>query len=215
MEYIYYILIILGLIALSLILLSLPGRSRLKGDQMELARKAQNRRNRQQGSGNGAEFEKERRRSILKRELSKIPTPWGWPGHDPVTAVNRYAKINAQEVHGVSETLHKWVERLIREKQSVNEEEYLLKKEDNMRALLEDRYGHANRMKEMQFHKVKAPVLRNPNQPHDQMDNFPSGKTDRIEAQLKSQPGPSSLVKKQAQSGKKTEHQILKKPWGW
>jgi hypothetical protein len=212
MEYIYYILIILCIVACSLLLLRLPGQSRLRGDQMALSQKARYRKNRQQKSNKTDEYQQARKHLVLKRELSKVPAPWGWPGHDPAAAYNRQANLNARQVHGVSETLHNWVDSLIREKQPVDEAEYLLKKKNSMRALLEDRYGRASQMKALRYQKVKAPMLRDPNLPHDQMDNFPGGKGEKIESKLRGQAEPSKLHWEKI---RKTELKTMKKPWGW
>jgi hypothetical protein len=57
--------------------------------------------------------------------------------------------------------------------------------------------------------------LRDPSRPYDQMDNFPSGRTDRIVAKLQRQPGTSAQVRKTAQARANVPLRDIKTPWGW
>jgi hypothetical protein len=129
-----------------------------------------------------------------------------------VPRVNHSFNIKAEEVHGISESLHHFVEKLLREKKTVDSQEYRSRKDACIRALLEDRYGHAVDMAQVRYREVKPPLLRDPSQPHDQMDNFASGKTDTIVKGLISQP---SLYARQLSYKKKTQLTQIRKPWGW
>ena len=60
--------------------------------------------------------------------------------------------------------------------------------------MLEDRYGSAIEPTAIKYRKVRPPKLRNPNDPHDQMDNFPSGKTDQITSKLSNFPANTDFV---------------------
>lgn len=212
MEYVYYILIILGLMAFIIYLVSLPGRSRLSNDHMALAEDARKRKQRQQAQEE-AEVRKSprgRRSSpAIQRELSRVPTPWGWPqyGDDK----------NGNSIHhDFSDSIHRFADRLIHEKKTVQDQKYLEKRNASMRALLEDRYGRASRMSEVPYRKVKAPLLRDPGATPDQMDSFPSGKGDQIAAKFGKQPGKFVGGKKAAsRDARRADLKNLKTPWGW
>ena len=64
-----------------------------------------------------------------------VPTPWGWPG-------NQGVPMRAED-HKVSESLHRFVDHLLAEKQTVETREYVLKNTDSIRMLIEDRYGRS------------------------------------------------------------------------
>jgi len=215
MEYVNYILIILLIMAVCVFIVRLPGQYRLKGDQLALAEKTRNRKVNKIESGVTSKEESEHKHLVLERELSKVPTPWGWPGHHDSRGHQPHPSLDAEEVHGVSESLHRFIDRLVSEKETVESREYLLRKDESLRALVEDRYGRASRMKQVKYQKVKAPRLRDPSLPPDQMDNFPSGKADQVESGLKALPGSASLYEQHAQKRKRTELKELKKPWGW
>ena len=110
--------------------------------------------------------------------------------------------------------LRRWVDHLIAEKRTIQDEAYLKRREDSLRALLEDRYGRAVKPSEMTFRKVKPPLLRDPSLPYDQMDNFPSGKADEIASGLDRQPdGPSG--DREVRLKKTGSLKEIKTPWGW
>ena len=145
----------------------------------------------------------------MKRELSRIPTPWGWPQYD------EDGDIKSGE-GDFSTSLHRLADSLIHEKKTVQDQAYVDKRNASMRALLEDRYGRSSRMAEIKYRNVRAPLIRDPNAPHDQMDNFPSGKTDQLAAMLKNQSG-SQEGKPLSSSRDATRADLknLKIPWGW
>jgi hypothetical protein len=210
-EYAYYILIILCLMACILVIARVPARSRLSSDHVALADKA--RKQKIKDEKLRAKDEKRGRtlktNRVMKRELSRVPTPWGWPRYDEDGDI-RHGELD------FSASLHRLADKLIHEKKTVQDQEYVDKRNASMRALLEDRYGRSSRMAEIKYNNVRKPMLRDPNAPHDQMDNFPSGKADEIEAKLRSQSG--------SQQGRelpwrreapRSDLKNLKKPWGW
>jgi hypothetical protein len=70
---------------------------------------------------------------------------------------------------------------------------------------------------EMPFQKVRPPLLRDPSLPHDQMDNFPSGKTDSIISGLA--PPPDTRIRKRQPAAianrKPAQLGEIRTPWGW
>jgi hypothetical protein len=207
MEYLNYIVIILGIMAVCVLLIRIPGQKRLKGDKVALSEKARNHRAKKQVSRAEEKKQKKHDQEVLHRELSKVRTPWGWPGHDHTVKLEN--SLEAQEVHGFSESMHRFVDKLIAEKKTVENKEFLLKKNDSLRSMVEDRYGRANKMSDQEYRKVKAPLLRDPSQPHDQMDNFPAGKVDGVKSKLSSQPESTRPYKKPSRLKE------VRKPWGW
>jgi hypothetical protein len=212
MEYITYLLVALVVVAACLLMFRWPGKHQ---DPSELSRKAREQRRREKTSREDRASEPlSAHKEIIGRELSKVPTPWGWPRHKHGVPDGAQSSLNAEADHGVSEAFHGWVERLVIQKKTVHSDEQRSKREASMRALLEDRYGHPVEPSEMQYSKVKKPLLRDPSAPHDQMDNFPSGKSDEVESGLQRQPG-KTAPKKAAKKLKPTQLQKLKTPWGW
>ena len=150
MEYITYILIILGIMALCFVLFPEKARDHtLKKQTLKI--------------GTPAEIISEE--VALDRKTLNVPIPWGWPGHDEHVTDHSHASLNAQEVHGVSESLHRFADRLLSEKQTIESQEYLLKKDASLRALLEDRYGPAYRAPRSNSRNVHAPLVRGPGKP--------------------------------------------------
>lgn len=89
----------------------------------------------------------------------------------------------------------------------------------SVRALIADRYVPSNRNSpnEIEYRKVKPPLLRDPNAPHDQMDNFGVKKAELVRKKLQ------RVVKinvEAATAAKQNELQYaglkdVKQPWGW
>ena len=150
MEYVTYILIIIGIMALSFVLW--PEKAR----EHTLKKSTQK---------NGTPAETPRADTALNRESLHVPIPWGWPGHEEHATDNSHATFTAQEVHGVSESLHRFADRLLSEKQTKESREYQLKKEDSLRALLEDRYGRAYKKPQANKQNTQSPNVRNPGKP--------------------------------------------------
>ena len=211
MEYVYYVLFIFAVMAVSLYLLRLTGMRRLKAEQVELAERARRRKARlkQKSAKADAREDQKFRHRVLSRDLSKVPVPWGWPGHQ-----GGHVDLNGEDSVGAS--LHRWVDHLVREKRTVDDQDFVSRKSASLRALMEDRYGRASTMEQMSYQKVKAPLLRDPSAPHDQMDNFPSGKTASITRGLSRQPAVSTgALAKGAGPRKVGGLKNLRTPWGW
>jgi hypothetical protein len=130
MEYITYILVVFGIMALCYVLCPEKAREhKLKKPTLK----------------SSAPTETTPVGVVLNSDLLSVPIPWGWPGHDEHVTNHSHVSLNAQEVHGASESLHRFADRLLSEKQTIESREYRLKKDASMRALLEDRYGRAYR----------------------------------------------------------------------
>ena len=149
-----------------------------------------------------------RSRLILQREFRRVPTPWGWP--QPVE-LNR---ANARPV--LSAAMQSFASRLIRPKELVNRSSDNPHISGSVRALLEDRYRPV--MKSVEYRKVKAPLLRDPSEPFDQMDDFGSRKRKPVRKKMQSQAamrsGLDKVIPKIGQKPK-TELKDIKLPWGW
>jgi len=140
-----------------------------------------------------------------------VRTPWGWPGSqrqaDPAP-------------HRISETVRSFTDHLIREKQLVESGGLAGSKSSSIRALLEDRYGPVDRgERAIPYQKVKPPLLRDPSEPHDQLDNRGSADARKLRQKLQFL---SAMNKEDQQSGSKrkiefryVELKDLKQPWGW
>ena len=204
MEYLTYILITLGILVVCLVFMrprAMPLQGASKGPSKQKGELAATERT-----------DPGQVRAALHRSMKNVPTPWGWPGHHPARATSL---PNAEEVHGVSESIHSFVERLFTEKRTVDSKEYLLRKNASLRTQVEDRYGRSSTMKELPYQPVNAPRLRDPSAPHDQMDNFPSGKLDKIVKNIPRQPKVGGVGNGAASSMPKTTPKELRTPWGW
>ena len=135
MEYITYILIMIGVIAVCLALvhfsdrtqtrLDAPTRSKLVPDKKPPANES----------------------VVLKNKTLVIPTPWGWPGHDGQTEQSSHvARHHPPGVRGVSGTLARFSDRLFHEKRTVENSEYVLRKDASLRAMIEDRHSPASKV---------------------------------------------------------------------
>lgn len=214
MEYLYYVLLILVLLAGCVFALMIPGRRRLANRPDQLADRANRRREKQQQKTNARRPDLAHRHVVLERERNHVPTPWGWPGSDLHSAGR---SDQAPEGYGEIDhpgALRRWVDHLVAEKRTVQDEEYARKREASLRALLEDRFGRSVKATEMTYRKVKPPLLRDPSQPHDQMDNFPSGKTEQIVSGLDKQPDAPARTRA-APLRKTGSLKEVKTPWGW
>ena len=146
-------------------------------------------------------------REIIKRELRKVTTPWGWPGH-----IRPYEAWTRPEL---SSAMRSFTKRLLEQKQLVNGTAIDPRLSGSFRALLEDRYAPA--VKSIKYQKVKAPRLRDPNEPYDQMDSFGSREMKPDPRKLKR---PAAMKADPAQLSKTgrfqpMDLQNIKKPWGW
>ena len=146
--------------------------------------------------------------TIIKRELKHVPTPWGWPGSDV-----RQGGLGDRS--GGNGSLQAWIDHLVSEKRTVDDDLYQSRKDASLRALLEDRYGRPAKPGEVEYRRVKPPLLRDPGRPYDQEDNFPSGRTGQILDGLSRQPGKPSPAQSAPGMRKAGGLKDVKTPWGW
>lgn len=206
MEYLYYLLVILALLALCLYLVRIPGHARLTRKPVDLADRARAYRRRQQKAAEQAPLPAPPEH-VFRRELRHVPTPWGWPGSE--------VRQGGTSLNGSPGSLQGWIDRLVSEKRTVDDNEYLLRKDASLRALFEDRFGRPAQPSEMVYRKVKPPQLRDPGRAYDQMDNFPSGRTNQIVAGLAHQPGKPARAHRTPAARRIVELKDMKTPWGW
>lgn len=76
-----------------------------------------------------------------RSEHQSVPTPWGWPGNVHAAGNGNVHVFESDADHGA---LHRWVDHLVSEKQTVDDAAYQKKREASMRALLEDRFHSPN-----------------------------------------------------------------------
>ena len=81
--------------------------------------------------------------------------------------------------------------------------------------MLEERNGRAPKPAEIEYRKLKPPSLQDPERPHDQMHNYPSGRTQAIVAKLSHQPGSPKLGLSVRPWRNVAGLENIKKPWGW
>jgi hypothetical protein len=153
-------------------------------------------------------------KSLRDRHVEKTHyrTPWGWP------SVERQS--NPQ---GVSQAVRNFTDRLVKEKQ-VLQPGGSNAGNDSIRALLEDRYGPVNKdMTEIPYQKVKRPLLRDPSEQHDQLDNLGSAESRRLRQKLQFLSAMTNVEDGSGNAAKGTrkvefryvELKDLKQPWGW
>jgi hypothetical protein len=214
MEYIYYLLIVSGLLLACLHALRVSGMPRLQSDKSGHYEGARQRRIRAGTSAEDAGYVGDRlkhHQQVLERSLASVPTPWGWPGHD-----DGHHSSGASHGDGVSESFHKWVDLLVREKQTVDDQAYRSRTNESLKALLEDRYAPGARTSTLDYRKTKASLLRNPGKANDQMVNFPSGRTGQIVDGLEREPGGRELERKLSGGMRqRTSLKEVRTPWGW
>ncbi len=225
MDYLYYILAILviGLVAITVVRLATRSQNPdllIQYEARKAAAKAAalNHSAKKPGAKNGQvknELAPEIK-SLRQRHHEKIHqrTPWGWPG-----AQQQYA-----QQQGLSDTVRNFTDRLIGDKQLVQHSKS--SGSGSIRALLEDRYGPVDRgMTEMPYQKVKRPLLRDPSEQHDQLDNLGSAETRQLRKKLQFLSAINNDQQEQgATNGASKSHKVefryvelkdLKQPWGW
>jgi hypothetical protein len=205
----------LGTLAAGILIAGLIHKSYVLSNQMELAKRARLRRLKEQTSKR--QSTKKRPFSLTgskpspatARQLQTVRTPWGWPQHgQPSKQKPGHAEM--------SHSLRGLTDRLMNPKKTKEDQEYLEKRNASIRALLEDRYGRASRMKEMPYQKVKAPLLRDPSRPYDQLDSMPSSKADQVVSKLSRQSGAAKAIRLSASKlNQAAEGTHVKTPWGW
>jgi hypothetical protein len=165
LEYLTYILIILVILCLFVVALRNTGQSLFEVDEVKLMKKVRGRPVGKQTTTGSAETEPALAVRALNKETIAVPTPWGWPGYDERSTAKGLALANENQVNGVSDSLHRLIDHLLREKQTVENQEYLLKKDASLRALFEDRYGRARVAPDAGRRKLKIPLLPEPGKP--------------------------------------------------
>lgn len=211
----YYVLFMLGTLAVGILIAGLIHKSRVLSNQMELAKRARLRKLKEQTSGQQASkthsfsLTGSKPSAVTARQLQTVRTPWGWPQHGQSSKqISGYAEM--------SHSLRGLADKLMNPKKTKEDQEYMEKRDASIRALLEDRYGRASRMKEMPYQKVKAPLLRDPSRPYDQLDSMPSSKADQVVSKLSRQSSASKNMKLSASKLNQTaEDKYIKTPWGW
>lgn len=216
MGYVIYIAATLVLLGLCVYKLAELGKADLTGKARRMARSGKE--TPEQADNEAAPGSLRQAEEVLQRERLKVPTPWGWPGN-PNTHEAHYVQGhvagNAAVSSEGSAALHRWVDHLVSSKQTTDNREYLLRRDSSMRALLEDRFVSPRKMTEIKYQKTKPLRLRDPSAAHDQMDNFPAGRIDRIEARLRDSTGDGTDRKRKIETIVFQEAPALKSPWGW
>ena len=165
MEYLTYILIILVILCLFVVALRNTGQSLFEVDEVKLINRVRARPVGKKTTTGSAAIEPALAVRTLIKETISVPTPWGWPGYDERSTAKSLASANEDQVNGVSDSLHRMIDHLLSEKQTVENQEYLLKKDASLRALLEDRYGRARVAPDAGRRKLKIPLLPEPREP--------------------------------------------------
>jgi hypothetical protein len=211
----FYSVIGLAVVVLGFVLASLSAHDRGPGRSQELAERAQARRHRKGRRDAGNSDPLPNHRIVLQRELQSVPTPWGWPGNELRRKDDANLAPYGLDPPSSPGSMKSWIDHLIAEKRTVDDDGFQSRKQAALRSMVEDRYGRSIQATEMKFKKVKPPRLQDPGRPHDQMDNFPSGRADAIAGKLSPQPGePKVGVPRQAIRKSRALGDI-KQPWGW
>jgi hypothetical protein len=216
-EYVDYSLIIVGLLVAVLIWLLLPSRFRLPGDPLSSTDTSRQRRLTKKKQKQEARVVKplspEQLTAELKRDLAKVPTPWGWPHYEKHTFEGGQPAPANGHANSISESFHHWADRLVQEKHTVDDEEYRRRKERCIRTLLEDRYGRSATIAPAA--SAKQPEV--PAVPHHPVDHFSSKRVDKVEARFlrKGQTGEISYHTRPLKLKKQSGLKDLKMPWGW
>lgn len=123
MEYVTYTLIVIGIMALCLVLFKRDGN-------VEQNYRAS--RSFSSSSKPGSPI-KPTGAKVPSNERLNVPTPWGWPG--------KGSRTQAADERSVSDSLQRFVDHLMVEKQTVEDRNYVQRKNESLRSMMEDRYG--------------------------------------------------------------------------
>lgn len=216
MDYLYYVLAILvvGLVAIFSVRIATRSRNPDLLMQYEARQKAVRKLSskRNKGSKNSALNDSLSAVETLQDRTIQTRTPWGWPGSQRETN---------QAPLGITQTVRSFADHLVREKQLVETGGAgASARNGSIRALLEDRYGPVDRgERAIPYQKVKPPLLRDPSEPHDQLDNRGSADARKLRQKLQFL---TAMTNEDQQSGSKrkiefryVELKDLKQPWGW
>ncbi len=146
----------------------------------------------------------------LERELHTVRTPWGWPQHS-----SDKVKSKSQS----SRAMNFFTDRLVQQKKNLESKPAESRARESLRALIEDRFVPAkwNSPNEIEYRKVKPPMLRDPRAPHDQMDNFGVKQTEVVRSKLLRVAGMNvdALVASKRDELRYVRLKNVKLPWGW
>ena len=201
MEYVYYLLVVISIFSM-LLLLFVRSENLSKENSREFKRIQARKNIAVQKQKAQSEAISTASQSVSpSRQASQAPTPWGWPGHQGhgnfmESSAGRSFSSGNPEVSGMA--LQQWVDRLLSEKRTVEDQEYLLKKNDSLRALLEDRYGTTNGARNALPGDVESGTE------HDQ-----------FRSSLKRDARQLTDVGATGSSGKTSELKDIRMPWGW
>ena len=214
MEFVNYNLILLAILVALLTWLMLPSRSRPAGESKRNSDGSPGHQQKRKGQPQSTQATNSPGQTPRKlkpnRDLSRVLTPWGWPQHTSQLFHAGQSAKGTTHAHSISDSLHHWADVLVREKHTIDDEEYKLKRESSMRTLMEDRYGRS-------VSRVYAGARHtrgiNPNLMR-KASSAPAGK---IESRLlrKGQTGEISLYKRQLVQKQQKGRKELKLPWGW
>lgn len=223
MDYLNYVLIVLAIGLVCLFIVRLATRSKNPDLLLQYqARKKAARKMTVQQTSDDSDFANPsaawQGTPVIKSQRERLAekthyrTPWGWPSVE---------RQNGSQ--GVSEAVRNFTDRLVKEKQLLQPGGSNAGK-GSIRALLEDRYGPVNRdMTEIPYQKVKRPLLRDPSEQHDQLDNLGSAESRRVRQKLQFLSAMNNVEDGSGSAAKGTkkvefryvELKDLKQPWGW
>jgi hypothetical protein len=211
----FFSVIGLAVVVLGFVLVNLSAQDRASERSQELAERAQARRRREDKRDAGKSDLLPNHRIVLQRELQRVPTPWGWPGNELRRKDDANLAPYGLDLANSPGSMKSWIDHLIAEKRTVDDDDFQSRKQAALRSMVEDRYGRSIQAAEMKFKKVKPPRLQEPGRPHDQMDNFPSGRVDALASKLSPQPGESKVGVPRQAIRKTMALGDIKQPWGW
>jgi hypothetical protein len=219
-DYLYYILAILviGLIAIFSVRIATRSRNPDLIMQYEARKKAVRKLSGKKEKTTTKAVSIHNRSAVVKSARDRnihLRTPWGWPGSQHETD---------HSPHGITQTVKSFADHLLREKQLVESGGLAASdKGSSIRALLEDRYHPVDRgERAIPYQKVKRPLLRDPNEPHDQLDNRGSVDASKLRKKLQFLSAMNNEESQVGSTGSKSKVEFryvdlkdLKQPWGW
>jgi len=214
-DYFLYSGIVLTLLGIVVFAIRLNAKRHLQDRQMKLADRARRRRERTAKDRAAKSKILPHQQAVLQRQLKNVPTPWGWPGSASRSAPADANKSLSPGVQASSGLFQRWIDQLVAEKRTVDDGDYLESRHAALRSMIEDRFGRTPQPQEMAYQNVRPPRLMDPQRPHDQMDNFPSGKVEKIVSGLTGQPGDTRSAASAPAVRRKAQLGDIRTPWGW
>lgn len=199
MEYIYYLLIVISILGLLLLFfgrsVSFRETKNRNSARVRIQKDAPVKRKDSTDTDSLASL-----LVSVRGENARFPTPWGWPGHighRGHSAGSGLSRSFSSTDHRIADdSLQQWVDRLMAEKRTVQDREYILRKKASLRALLEDRYGKSAGG-------------------YDQVDNNRKTSAERITSSLKRDARQLRDVGSRRTTRNISELQDIRMPWGW